>query len=63
MIDLATAFSTTSRSFPFFTPDPLSLPPKSEGIRKTLMSSSGTGISQSHLSLTTSCSREPQLTL
>ncbi|MCY1541626.1 hypothetical protein D9M68_773270 [compost metagenome] len=63
MTDLATVFSTTSRSSPFFTPDPLSRPPKSEGIRNTLVSSSGTGISQSHLSLTTSCSREPQLTL
>ncbi|PXX51829.1 Phage-related protein, tail component [Pseudomonas sp. LAMO17WK12:I10] len=58
-----TALSTTRRSSPFFTPDRSLRPPKSEGIRKTLVPSSGTWISQSHLNLQTSCSRQPVFTL
>ena len=52
-----------NRSSPFLTPELSCLPPKSAGMRNTLVLSSGTGISQSQRSFTTSCSREPLLTL
>jgi len=50
MIDFATLLSTTSLSSPFFTPDRSFRPPKSDGIRNTLIPSSGTG-SQSGMKL------------
>ena len=63
MIDLAKWLSTTSRSSPFLLQIVRVYRRKSAGIKKTLVPSSATEISQSHLSLQTSCSRVPVFTL